>query len=144
MSDIPALLRPIKDRLAAGTDAAPVPWEAVGTGVQGGDHWYVCAEDQSIASIACRDGENEEQREPLARLFASAPTDQAKLIAAIEAVESLATAWQARGEHLLTAASAREFPDGVAESLSESGADFVHNAKLVRAALSLALGGDTA
>lgn len=84
-----SLLQPLKDRLAAATDAAPIPWQAVGTGIRGGDHWYVCAEDQSIASIACNDGDNEEHREPLARFFTAAPTDQAKLIAAIEAVVAL-------------------------------------------------------
>lgn len=86
---IPALLEPIQNRLNAATEAAPTPWESVGTGVRGGDHWYVCAEGQRIASIACSDGGNEEHREPLARFFAGAPTDQARLLAAVQAVTAL-------------------------------------------------------
>lgn len=88
-TSIPALLEPIQARLDAATDAAPAPWQAVGTGVRGGDHWYVCAEGQSIASIACNDGENEEQREPLARFMTAAPTDTARLLAAVKAVTAL-------------------------------------------------------
>ena len=84
----------MKARLEAATEAAPLPWQAAGTGARGGDHWYVCAEDQSIASIACSDGENEEQREPLARFFTAAPTDLAKLHAALDAVEALADRWE--------------------------------------------------
>jgi hypothetical protein len=67
----------IKARLAAAT---PGPWKARTTGVAGGDHWYVCDKDQSIASIHASDGEDEAQREPDAEFIANAPTDVAHLL----------------------------------------------------------------
>lgn len=67
-------------------------------------------------------------------------TDQAKLIAAIEAVEALAAAWQARGEHLRKFAAT--VPEDVREALDQQGADTLWHANLVRAALTQALGGD--
>lgn len=90
MSDrIDVLLDPIQNRLDAATDGTPVPWQAAGTGAQGGHHWFVFAQGQSIASIASKDGENDEQREPLAKFFGAAPMDQARLLAAVRAVQSL-------------------------------------------------------
>lgn len=136
---VPALLEPIQNRLNAATDAAAVPWEAVGTGVQGGDHWYVCAEGQSIASIACDDGENEEQREPLARFFAAAPTDQTGLLAAVKAVMVLADQWTERGEHLIS--YSKTAPEDVADGLADQGYDFTQKAAFIRTAVESALGG---
>jgi hypothetical protein len=61
MTTIPSLLQPLKDRLAAAT---PGPWtDALGKTFK------------AVGSIAD------------ARLIVNAPTDQAKLIAAVEAVE---------------------------------------------------------
>jgi len=70
-------LAAIRARAAAAT---PGPWRALGTGRAGGDHWYVCDENQSLASIACNDGENEDQREPDAVFIARAREDVPALL----------------------------------------------------------------
>lgn len=76
MSDIPALLQPLKDRLAAAT---PGPWFAIRYYVGAGSDQTDPHTEVAKASF-----------KPDAELIAAAPTDQAKLIAAIEAVVSLA------------------------------------------------------
>lgn len=86
MTDLRALLAPIRERLAAAT---PGPWVARTTGRAGGDHWYVCDAEKSVASIHASDGEDEDQREPDAEFIANAPTDLTRLLAAIEAVTEL-------------------------------------------------------
>jgi len=80
MSDIPALLQPLKDRLAAAHE------------------WDVCDGEQTVRSetgeiIYDRSGYDRSEwvgeYRPIAELIAAAPTDQAKLIAAVEAVVGL-------------------------------------------------------
>ncbi|MDJ0322143.1 hypothetical protein, partial [Pseudarthrobacter sp. PS3-L1] len=133
------LLDRIKARWAAATSG---PYEAITTGVRGGDHWYVCAADESIASIASNDGINEEQREPDALAFAAAPTDIAALIAAVEAVEKLADAWEARGTSDM--AYSKTIPDeGIAMTILADGASMVENARHIRTALAPVLGDNT-
>lgn len=88
-ASIAALLQPMKDRLTAAT---PGPWFAV--------RFYVGAgSDQTdphteIAKASFK---------PDAEFIAAAPTDQAKLIAAIEAVVSLAVDDAPAGHHYLAA-----------------------------------------
>jgi hypothetical protein len=50
-------------------DAFPGPWEMLTSGVEGGDHWYVMAEDESILSISANDGTDEVYRRPTAGLI---------------------------------------------------------------------------
>ena len=128
-ASIPALLEPIQERLDAAT---PGPWQIE----------YL---DEGIAEIATPDGDHiaiADGRQADAECIAHSPTDIARLLAAVKAVADLADAWQARGDHLLKYAAENRFPDGVAESLSESGAEFVHSAKLVRSAVEAALRGE--
>jgi hypothetical protein len=135
-ASIPSLLQPLKDRLAAAT---PGPWKAepyLSGVVEDGRVRVTSPSNSGIYNTA------EDVLPNDAALIASAPTDQAKLIAAIEAVESLAAAWQARGEHLRK--FAETVPEDVREALDEQGADTLWHANLVRAALTQALGGDTA
>jgi hypothetical protein len=78
--------RPDLDAIRARVDAAtPGPWRTLGTGVAGGDHWYVCDDGQSLASIASNDGENEDQREPDAEFIAHAREDIPALLDALAA-----------------------------------------------------------
>jgi len=67
--------------------------------------------------------------------------DAARLLAAIEAVDALAAAWQARGEHLRK--FAETIPEDVREALDQQGADTLWHAGLIRTALATALGSDT-
>lgn len=57
-----ARLESLRDR------AFPGPYEP---GVGGGDHWYLFANDESVAYISANDGSDEEHREPTARLLAA-------------------------------------------------------------------------
>lgn len=65
----PLELAPLREIVNALPDEGP--WAALGTGVAGGDHWYVCNDGEAIASIACQDGINEDEREPRARHMAA-------------------------------------------------------------------------
>lgn len=77
-------------------NATPGPWEAVGTGVSGGDHWYVCADHEAIMSVSSQDGSNEDERQPLAEFIAAARTavpslldENAELRTRIQAVRDM-------------------------------------------------------
>ncbi len=62
--------------IRARTDAATKgPWQALGTGVRGGDHWYVTAAGESIASIHANDGSDEDTRESDAEFIAASRDD---------------------------------------------------------------------
>ena len=50
-------------------DAFPGPWEMLTSGVEGGDHWYVMAERESILSISANDGTDEVYRRQTAGLI---------------------------------------------------------------------------
>ena len=88
MSDIPSLLQPLKDRLAAAT---PGPWHArtVTSGRFEGVEARVVDLRGAHILLGPADGQAGQARESDATFIASAPTDQAKLIAAIEAVVGL-------------------------------------------------------
>lgn len=77
------LARAAKARAEAATEG---PWEPLGTGVEGGDHWYVCDRGEAIASISAQDGINEAQREPDATFIAAARTDVPRLADAVLAL----------------------------------------------------------
>lgn len=146
MSDITDLLQPMKDRLAAAT---PGPWfreygDVITTDPDPRDveEGYDDPRSLRVVRAAPHLAKREPQAIKDATFIASAPTDQAKLIAAIEGVEALAGAWQARGEHLLE--FSKTAPEDVAEALFTDAGSMLHNATLVRAALTQALGGDTA
>ena len=77
------------DAIGARADAAtPGPWRALGTGVRGGDHWYVVDSTESIASIHANDGSDEDQRERDAEFIAHARTDIPALIARVRELEA--------------------------------------------------------
>jgi len=136
MTDLRALLAPIRERLAAAT---PGPWH------WDEDHWL---EGVSGGYVLSNDVVLDKNRvEPVsvapdnAILIANAPTDLTRLLAAIEAVTALADAWQARGEHLRK--SAESAPEDVQEALDDQGGDMIWHAGLISAALAAALGSDT-
>lgn len=87
-TSIPALLEPIQNRLNAAT---PGPWSH-GRGITP----YVAKRDwvevQNQATI-CHD-----VRPADAEFIAHAPTDQARLLAAIQAVDELIEEWRYKGE----------------------------------------------
>ncbi|WP_324644189.1 hypothetical protein [Pseudarthrobacter sp. LT1] len=114
----------IRARLQAAT---PGPWFAVRYYVGAG--WDQSDPHTEVAKASFKQD---------AELIAHAPTDVSRLVAAVEAVEALAAAWEARGKHLMQ--SAEDAPWDVQESLDDSGQDFIHNARLVRAELAKALG----
>ena len=62
---------------------------AATTGVKGGDHWYICDDNESVAMIAANDGIDEELRQPRAELFAHAVNTLPALVAAVERVQAL-------------------------------------------------------
>ncbi len=66
---------------------------AMTTGVKGGDHWYICDDNESVAMIAANDGIDEELRQPRAELFAHAVNAMPALVAAVERVQALHTPW---------------------------------------------------
>jgi hypothetical protein len=129
---IPALLQPLKDRLAAAT---PGPWDWNHSNPR-----RVLEGRGGVPVLSCAALLYPERLN--AEFIASAPTDQAKLIAAIEAAAALADAWQGRGEHLLE--FSKTAPEDVAEALFTDAGSMLHTASLVRAALTQALGGNTA
>ena len=165
MSDrIPALLEPIQNRLNAqlpdaarldayyygftrtGFGAVDAILSAVAIAGKGSHHteswgdtesaWYytdrpglpsaVGAEDliQRTADLAAR----------------NITTDQARLLAAVQAVTDLADQWKQRGEHLITSSEAA--PEDVREALADQGHDFTQKAAFIRQALTAALGGE--
>lgn len=152
MTDLRALLAPIHARLASAT---PGPWEARDMPMPGAtiDEWFVReivhpnpgfhpfnvlkVRGASNAARECCWPPNISD----AKLIANAPTDLARLLAAIEAVTELADAWQARGEHLRK--SAESAPEDVQEVLDDQGGDMIWHAGLIRTALAAALGSDT-
>ena len=114
---IPALLQPLKDRLAAASDAE---LELVSTEPSmSGQHYSI--RRKGAAGIRIQ-GHEYDHAAPYTRLLLHAPADQAKLIAAIEAVDSLASR---------TLNAPIEYSAG-------------YLAKDIIAALTQALGGDTA
>ena len=94
-ASIPALLQPLKDRLAAAT---PGPWfreygDVITTDPDPRDveEGYDDPRSLRVVRAAPHLAKREPQAIKDATFIAAAPTDQAKLIAAIEAVESLAS-----------------------------------------------------
>jgi len=68
-----------------------------------------------------------------------APQDRAALLAAVDAVESLAEQWHARGEHDM--AYSKTIPDeDIAMALLTNGADMVENSRHIRNAIAAAFG----
>jgi len=112
----------IRARLEAAT---PGPWAYDG-------HGWVENLSDDMSQIVAR----VEQAETGA-FISNAPTDMARLLAALDAVTALADAWTARGEHLMKYAESA--PSDVSESLDDQGMDMVHNAKLITAAINNAL-----
>ena len=110
MTDLRALLAPIRERLSRAEDSAVT---CQGDGL---DKDYIHA-------------------------LEAVSVDAARLLAAIEAVDALAAAWQARGEHLRK--FAETIPEDVREALDQQGADTLWHAGLIRTALAAALGSDT-
>lgn len=134
---IPALLQPLKDRLAA--QKTP--------GVEREDLARHLKDAESIStSFQHNLSYHRDTANYLTALGyqkrANAPTDQAKLIAAVEAMESLAAAWESRGERMQE--SAQGAPEDVQESLYDQGEDMIWSASQIRTALTQALGGDGA
>ena len=115
-ASIPSLLQPLKDRLAAAT---PGPWETREDNLY--DEVDVVHDQEQVSFVASCGDKHGPRVLADAEFIAHAPTDQAKLIAAVEAVETLAAYWE-------------ETP-----ALRKGTA-----AKDLRAALTQALGGDTA
>lgn len=80
----------IKARARAVLDGIGSPqWRALTTGVAGGDHWYICDDDQSVAMVSASDGEDEELRQPRAEFIAAAPDLVRELLAALETADGV-------------------------------------------------------
>lgn len=63
-----------------------------------------------------------------------------KLLAAVDSVEALADAWEARGLHMME--YSKTIPESVQVAIFEQGEEIVDNARKIRAALSDALKDD--
>ena len=50
------------------SEAFPGPWEILTSGVEGGDHWYITADNEAILYVTANDGSDEELRAPTAAL----------------------------------------------------------------------------
>ena len=79
MTDLRALLAPIRARLAAAT---PGPWEGLLAGPRGEREWIV----DSTSTFICSTQIDNQRGHSDGTLIANAPTDLARLLAAIEAV----------------------------------------------------------
>lgn len=67
------------------------PWQAITSGPEGGDHWYVTDAGESIALVHASDGYDEDTRGPDARLLAAAPEAVIELVYMHGALDSLVT-----------------------------------------------------
>jgi len=126
MSDIPALLQPLKDRLEVIT---PLPWIDWDRGI---GHEIRDQHGEPINS-----GHRETFSARDAAFIAAAPTDQAKLIAAVEAIDSLVDKFEQSSEGFGLDLQDDDFERGWHGARKETVA-------MIRAALTQALGGDGA
>jgi hypothetical protein len=62
------------------------------------------------------------------------------LLAAVESVEALADAWEARGIHMME--YSKTIPESVQAAIFDQGEEMVDNARKIRSALSVALNAD--
>jgi len=124
-ASIPALLQPLKDRLAAAT---PGPWEWIGPNLERCSPGYgdVLEVEVECGSYCYGGSPRMNISAGNKALLENAPTDQAKLIAAIEAVLAVS-----------------ETPDIITRH-PKGDKTFYVEAHRIRAALTQALGGDTA
>ena len=123
MSDrIPALLEPIQNRL----ESADVTRLDYGPSESGGYHIFPSDSDSAIAFADDQD---------VASLFANAPTDQARLLAAVQAVAALAEEWRYKGEFGWGAWQEGRGPD-------PEGAALDHASSAICSAVVAALGGE--
>ena len=125
MSDrIPALLEPIQNRL---NSATPGPWDWDHSNPRrvlegrGGEQILACA------ALLYPEKMNQE-------FIAAAPTDQARLLAAVQAVMALAEEWRYKGEFGWGAWQEGHGPD-------PEGAALDHASSAIRSAVEAALGG---
>ena len=68
MSQVELLTRAIERLETLKAESFPGDWEVLTSGVEGGDHWYVMAEHESILSVSANDGSDEDFRRPTASL----------------------------------------------------------------------------
>jgi len=142
---IPSLLQPLKDRLAAAT---PGPWEARVDDLT--DDVDVVHDQEQVSFVATCGEKRFPRALDDAEFIAHAPTDQAKLIAAIESAEQ---------SFIGRAESYRETADRLNQQVidrdpdrdPEAAARYSHYAsaaesalQVFRIAITQALGGDTA
>lgn len=125
-ASIPALLQPLKGRLAAAT---PGPWEERVDDLT--DDAYVVHDQEQVSFVASCGDKHDPRTLADAEFIAHAPTDQAKLIAAVEAVDSIL----AQG---LKTISANPDVDDYERGFDDSTRGLTHK---LRAALIQALGG---
>lgn len=89
------LLQPIKDRLEAAT---PGPWfahqEYIDMGVPDAQHTITDSPNRYDGKFIAAVGLHSDVKHANSDLIRYAPTDQARLIAAVEAVEALAEYWE--------------------------------------------------
>ena len=68
------------------------------TGRAGGDHWYLCDDNESVAHITANDGEDEELRQPRAEYITA--LHNADLVAALREAEAKLAAINSHIEYL--------------------------------------------
>jgi len=128
------LARAAKARAEAATEG---PWEPLGTGVAGGDHWYVCDGGEAIALISTQDGINEAQREPDAAFIAAARTDVPLLADAVLALTAALANAEVRAlpdrEAIARRIYASDWPDRWEEEAENIHRDYLRNADAVLA-----------
>lgn len=131
-TSIPALLEPIQARLDAAT---PGPWKAepyVFGVLEDGRIRVTSSSDSGIYNTA------EDVLPADAVFIAAAPTDTARLLAAVKAVSDLANEWEQRGEYDMAYSKTIQDED-IAIEILKSGAQMVDDARLIRNALESAL-----
>jgi hypothetical protein len=136
---VPSLLQPMKDRLAAATEG---PWKTVRHDLS----LYVEAESGELNPINLGYVGNRPERN--GDFIAAAPTDQAKLIAAIEQVagpvDALMAQLVAREARWKAAWESGELTHDEAVSATQEDRWAYGELAAIRFALTRALGGDTA
>jgi len=114
----------------------PGPWEFVGPDIeQCGEVFGTVIENSVDCGSYCYGGSvKQEVKAADAAFIAAAPSTVAGLLAVVERVEALASAWEARGEHDMK--FSKTIPDeDIAMHLLTEGASMVENARHIRNAI---------
>ena len=80
-------------------ESFPGEWEVLTSGIEGGDHWYVVADQEAILSVSANDGDDEAFRGPTANLVVALHrTIYAQLVGLRKGLDYLLNGWHEGGD----------------------------------------------